>query len=64
MEDGERVTRDMEGVEKKENREEKKGKLRLVVVNSTEPKAPKQRERCTSPRTGWGSLLEQAGESR
>lgn len=58
------MTRDTEGVEKKENREEKKGKLRLVVVNSTEPKAPKQRERCRSPWTGWGSPLQQAGESR
>lgn len=29
------------------------------MVNSTEPKAPKERERCRSPRTGWGSLLEQ-----
>lgn len=58
------MTRDTEGVEKKENREEKKGKLRLVVVNSIEPKAPKQRERRRSPWIGWGSPLQQAGESR
>lgn len=49
--------------EGRKRRGEKKGNLRLVVVNSTEPKAPKEREEMQEPtdRLG-GSAGEKAGE--
>lgn len=49
------MTRGTEREEKKENGG-KKGKLRLVVVNSTKPKAPKQSKRDAGAHRQTGGL--------